>query len=128
MHTSDDARVIVSAVEEGAVDVRHLGGQGVPGGIDRLILRQSLDAAEHIRRPYGDKCRACAQKHTCEFFIHIDKEEQGMLAKMYKDCEHVDGYVRDRCLLADVIDIEDAVSVNVKYRKSAVMSYSPTSA
>ena len=36
------------------------------------------------------------------------------------------GYFRDRCLFSDVIDIEDSVSVNVKYAKGAVMSYSLT--
>ena len=45
---------------------------------------------------------------------------------LYKDCEDADGYIRDRCLFSDVIDIEDSVSLNVKYAKGAVMSYSLT--
>lgn len=49
-----------------------------------------------------------------------------MIAKIYKECEDEDGYIRDRCLFSDVIDIEDSVSVNVRYEKGAVMSYSLT--
>ena len=78
------------------------------------------------RRPHGERCLTCPNKGTCEFYLNIDTEENGMLAKMYKDHEHVDGYIRDRCLFSDVIDIEDSVSVNVKYAKGAVMSYSLT--
>ncbi len=78
------------------------------------------------RRPHGEKCRDCQYKDSCEFFIDIDKEEQGLWVPLYKECEDADGYIRDRCLFSDVIDIEDSVSVNVKYAKGAVMSYSLT--
>lgn len=78
------------------------------------------------RRPHGENCRTCDQKDKCEFYMDIDKEENGMMIPMYKNVEDVDGYIRDRCLFSDVIDIEDSVSVNVKYRKGAVMSYSLT--
>ena len=52
--------------------------------------------------------------------------DNGLLAKLYKNNEDEDGYLRDRCLFSDVIDIEDSVSVSVKYAKGAVMSYSLT--
>ncbi|MBQ3668735.1 MAG: Gfo/Idh/MocA family oxidoreductase [Clostridia bacterium] len=78
------------------------------------------------RRPHGERCLTCPYKKTCEFYFDIDKEEQGMLVPVYKNVEDVDGYIRDRCLFSDVIDIEDSVSLNVKYKKGAVMSYSLT--
>ncbi|MGN0779261.1 MAG: Gfo/Idh/MocA family protein [Aristaeellaceae bacterium] len=78
------------------------------------------------RRPHGTNCRHCPSAKECEFYFDITKEEGGLLQKVYADCEDVDGYLRDRCLFSDVIDIEDSVSVNVKYRKGAVMSYSLT--
>ena len=34
--------------------------------------------------------------------------------------------MRDRCLFSDEVDIEDTMSVNVRYRRGAVMSYSLT--
>ncbi len=80
----------------------------------------------HTREERGERCRDCKYKNTCEFFFDIDKEERGMIAKIYKECEDEDGYIRDRCLFSDVIDIEDSVSVNVRYEKGAVMSYSLT--
>ncbi len=78
------------------------------------------------RRPHGERCLTCPYKKTCEFYFDIEKEEQGMLVPIYKNVEDVDGYIRDRCLFSDVIDIEDSVSLNVKYKKGAVMSYSLT--
>ena len=45
---------------------------------------------------------------------------------MYLGCEEVDGYIRDACVFSDEIDIEDSVSVNVKYSGGAIMSYSLT--
>ena len=80
----------------------------------------------HTREARGERCLTCPYKGTCEFYIDIDKEERGMWTRLYKECESEDGYIRDRCLFSDVIDIEDSVSVNVKYAKGAVMSYSLT--
>ena len=65
----------------------------------------------HTREERGERCLTCPHKRTCEFYIDIDNE---------------DGYIRDRCLFSDVIDIEDSVCVNVKYAKGVVMSYSLT--
>lgn len=78
------------------------------------------------RRPHSERCRDCQYRKNCEFFIDIDKEERGLWVPLYKDCEDVDGYIRDRCLFSSAIDIEDSVSVSVKYAKGAVMSYSLT--
>ncbi len=78
------------------------------------------------RRPHGERCCTCPYAKECELYIDIDTYEGGMVAKLYKANEDADHYYRDRCLFSDVIDIEDSVSVNVKYKKGAVMSYSLT--
>ena len=80
----------------------------------------------HTREERGERCLTCPYKKTCEFYMDIDKEENGMLKRIYHDNEDGDGYIRDRCVFSDVIDIEDSVSVSVKYAKGAVMSYSLT--
>ncbi|MBR5752162.1 MAG: Gfo/Idh/MocA family oxidoreductase [Clostridia bacterium] len=78
------------------------------------------------RRPHGERCLNCQYKRDCEFYQDIDTEDGGRLRMLYKDCESADGYIRDRCLFSNVIDIEDSVSVNIKYAGGAVVSYSLT--
>ncbi len=80
----------------------------------------------HTREERGERCLTCPYKKTCEFYYDIYSSEGGRHVKMYLNCEDIDHYYRDRCLFSDVIDIEDTVSVNVKYKKGAVMSYSLT--
>jgi predicted dehydrogenase len=45
---------------------------------------------------------------------------------MYLESEDIDGYYRDKCVFSDEIDIEDSVSLSVRYSGGAVMSYSLT--
>lgn len=82
------------------------------------------------RRFYGptrerrsERCLTCPYKEECEFFMDI---QQKGLKEMYLDCEDADGYYRDRCVFSEEIDIEDSISVNVRYSSGAVMSYSLT--
>ncbi len=79
-----------------------------------------------VREERGERCLTCQHKKTCEYYMNIETEDQGRMKKMFLDCEDEDGYIRDRCVFSDEIDIEDSVSVNVKYAKGAVMSYSLT--
>ncbi|TPX08009.1 uncharacterized protein E0L32_010340 [Thyridium curvatum] len=55
------------------------------------------------------------------FAIHIDKNAQ--LKKLYLEAEHEDGYIRDRNCFADGITIEDTLSMIIKYKDGAVMTY-----
>lgn len=75
-------------------------------------------------KEHGERCFTCRYKDECDFYINI--EENATLKEMYFDCEDVDGYYRDGCVFSDEIDIEDTISLNVKYDKGAVMSYSLT--
>ena len=77
------------------------------------------------RKVFGDVVKAPAErcyecKQRCRHYIDMTEEEY---TKFYLNCEDVDGYLRDRCVYSDKINIEDTVSVNVQYSGGAVMSY-----
>lgn len=76
------------------------------------------------REKRGERCLTCQWKKECEFYLDITANP--FLKKFYYDCEDEDGYYRDRCVFSEDIDIEDSVSINVRYQKGAVMSYSLT--
>ncbi len=71
----------------------------------------------------SQRCLTCQYKKSCEFYLDIN---QPPMDKLYLECEDVDGYYRDNCIFSEEIDIEDTVSVNVLYKRGAVMSYSLT--
>ncbi|MFQ3548467.1 MAG: Gfo/Idh/MocA family oxidoreductase, partial [Armatimonadota bacterium] len=74
------------------------------------------------REERGERCSTCKYDKTCEYYRDMKSNET--LKQMYFDCESEDGYFRDRCVFDPEIDIEDSMSVNVKYKKGAVLSYS----
>lgn len=51
-------------------------------------------------------------------------ERDTRLRGLYLDAEHEDGYYRDQSVFGDGISIEDSMSLVVKYRNRAVMTYS----
>lgn len=55
------------------------------------------------------------------FAIHIDENDR--LKKLYLEAEHEDGYIRDRNCFAEGITIEDNLSMIIKYKNRAVMTY-----
>jgi predicted dehydrogenase len=69
----------------------------------------------------ADRCRVCPET-ACRF--RLDIEGNPGLRKLYLDNEQYDGYIRDRCVFSDLIDIEDSVQVIVAYASGARMSYS----
>ncbi len=82
--------------------------------------------------------RAAAEKRGVEKFYYrchgseaakgdpfaIDIEANPVLKGLYLDAEADSGYIRDRSVFGDDISIEDTMSVLVKYRNGAQMSYS----
>lgn len=58
------------------------------------------------------------------FALHMEKVPA--LKGMYLDAEHEDGYFRDQSVFGDGISIEDTMSLLVRYRNGAVMTYSLT--
>lgn len=73
----------------------------------------------HTRDKRAQRCLECPYKEECEYYYDIKKQGK----RLYYDCEDVDGYYRDSCIFADEIDIEDNLSVGVRYSRGAVMSY-----
>ena len=76
------------------------------------------------REERSERCLTCPYAKQCEFYFDIQKDT--LTKELYLDCEDVDGYLRDRCVFSEQIDIEDSVAVNVRYSKGTVMSYSLT--
>jgi predicted dehydrogenase len=54
----------------------------------------------------------------------LDLRADPVLRSLYWEAEKYDGYLRDRDVFAPGITIEDNLSVMVRYRRSAVMTYS----
>ncbi len=55
------------------------------------------------------------------FALHLDRDP--WLRQMYLEAEHEDGYLRDQSVFGDGISIEDDMSVLVRYKNRAMMSY-----
>ncbi len=74
------------------------------------------------RKERGERCLTCSHTKTCEFFWDINADET--TRALYSECETADQYFRDRCVFADDIDIEDTMSLTLKYSKGALLTYS----
>jgi predicted dehydrogenase len=56
------------------------------------------------------------------FALHM--EENAQLKELYLDAEHEDNYYRDQSVFSDGINIEDTLSLLVKYQNQVQMTYS----
>lgn len=74
------------------------------------------------REKRGERCITCDYKDSCEFFVDYSKDP--FMKEFYFEAEYIDGYYRDGCVFSPEIDIEDTMSVNVKYSKGAILTYS----
>lgn len=74
------------------------------------------------REERGERCLTCRYKGSCEFFVDYSKDP--FMKEFYFEAEHIDGYYRDGCVFSPEIDIEDTMSVNVKYSKGTILTYS----
>lgn len=74
------------------------------------------------REKRGERCMSCQYSKECEFFWDISSSKSRV--DMYLSAEAVDGYIRDRCVFADDIDIYDTMTVTSRYSKGALLSYS----
>lgn len=64
----------------------------------------------------------CRHTASCEFYFDIKASD--FHRQYYYEAEQYDGYVRDRCVFGEDIDIYDTVSLNVKYGGGTLFSYS----
>jgi len=74
------------------------------------------------RQERGVRCSSCAYTDTCEFYVDYRADEA--LNNLYFQAEHLDGYYRDGCVFSDEVDIEDTMTVAVRYGGGAQLSYS----
>lgn len=72
----------------------------------------------------GINCRNCSRSSKCNFYWDINANNY--YKKIYTDCESADGYLRDKCVFSDEIDIEDTLSLNIRYRNGVSAAYSLT--
>jgi predicted dehydrogenase len=56
--------------------------------------------------------------------FHLDMAADETMRRLYLDAEEETGYIRDRNVFRDGIDIEDSMSVIVKYRSGVTLNYS----
>jgi predicted dehydrogenase len=70
----------------------------------------------------GQRCRGCEHAGRCELVFR--PETDPMLQKLYFDNESADGYLRDRCVFDPEIDIEDTMSLSVRYSGGTLLTYS----
>ncbi len=70
----------------------------------------------------GLRCKDCPAAERCKF--HLDLADSKNMKEMYLDCENEpNGYIRDKCVFSDDIDIWDNMSVSVRYRRGALLNY-----
>ena len=70
----------------------------------------------------GERCHECSVSDKCPFFLDMASIES--MKAMYLDCEQDDPhYVRDRCVFSPDIDIWDNMTLSVRYRSGALLSY-----
>jgi len=68
-----------------------------------------------------ERCLTCPEKAKCSFYFDL-ASDPGLKA-LYLDNEKFDGYFRDQCVWRPEINIEDTMSVNVRYDNGVQMKY-----
>jgi predicted dehydrogenase len=95
----------------------------VPGEVFCLGSRQFYtpqQAESYGLKNRAKRCHGCPEAAKCKFYLNMDK---GSLRELYLDQEKYDGYIRDKCVFSDEIDIEDSMNAVVRYHTGAMMSY-----
>ncbi len=70
---------------------------------------------------HGERCHTCPVFDKCDY--RLDLSGDPALRELYLDAEDDDGYLRDKCVFADDITIEDTMQVEVKYANDVFLNY-----
>lgn len=70
---------------------------------------------------HGDRCQGCPVFERCDYRLDIAADPG--LRELYLDAEDDDGYLRDKCVFADDITIEDTMQVQVRYANDVFLNY-----
>jgi len=70
---------------------------------------------------HGERCHTCPVFDKCDY--RLDLSGDPALRELYLDAEDDDGYLRDKCVFADDITIEDTMQVQVKYANDVFLNY-----
>ena len=85
----------------------------------------------------GTRCSDCSVTGQCPHFCNVNAnypgdrpEDAQRLRRMFVDVEHVDGYIRDRCVFSDRNTVNDRETLNIRYAGGAtacfsLMTYAP---
>jgi len=72
---------------------------------------------------HGERCLECPLTATCLHFCDVDSHDQ-RLRCMYVNVEHVDGYIRDRCVFSNRNTVNDREVLNIRYGKGTTATFS----
>ncbi len=70
---------------------------------------------------HGERCQACPVFERCDYRLDIAADPA--LRELYLDAEDDDGYLRDKCVFADDITIEDTMQVQARYANDVLLNY-----
>ncbi|MEO6012898.1 MAG: Gfo/Idh/MocA family oxidoreductase [Devosia sp.] len=70
---------------------------------------------------HGERCHGCPVFDKCDYRLDLEGDES--LREMYLEAEDADGYLRDKCVFADDITIEDTMQVEAKYANGVFLNY-----
>ncbi|WP_395814533.1 Gfo/Idh/MocA family protein [Devosia sp.] len=70
---------------------------------------------------HGERCQDCPVFERCDYRLDIAADPA--LRELYLDAEDDDGYLRDKCVFADDITIEDTMQVQVRYANDVFLNY-----
>ncbi len=82
-----------------------------------------INAEKRGIREFYSRARGSAAAASDPFALKCDPANERLMG-LYYNAEHLDAYYRDQSVFGDGISTEDTMSVIVKYRNQAVMTYS----
>lgn len=91
-------------------------------GMGRLAFYGRENAENRGVRQFYSRCRDNPIAMKDPFALNLMDGDK--LQGLYADTEHYDGYIRDHSVFSQGISIEDSMSVLVKYKSQATLSYS----